>query len=134
VKLHSVFLRKDCILPNPLNPLQTSFGDQWTHVEEIPASVFDTMIRQAGWHFIWMSGSCSRRGYARTQDKAIANALNRALEAIPRQSNAADFDSVRVTTYLGFHFANVTMQRRRIQQHSVLEADNNAHPRALHAR
>lgn len=133
MKLHSVFLRKNCILPNLLNPLQTSFGDHWTHVEEIPASIFDTMIRKAGWHFIWMSGSCSRRGYARTEDKAVANALNRALEAIPGQSNAADFDSVHVTTHLGFHFANVTVQRRRIQEHSVLEADHTARPQAHHA-
>jgi len=132
VKLHSVFLRKDCVLPNPLNPLCVPFGEQWTHVEEIPASVFDTMIRQAGWHFIWMSGSCSRRGCARTQAKAIENAIGRALGAVSKQSNAADFDFVHVTKYLGFHVANVTVQRRRIQQHSVLEADDRDRARTIH--
>jgi hypothetical protein len=130
VKLHSVFLRNGCILPNPLNPPRTPFGEHWTHVEEIPASAFDTMIRQAGWHFIWMSDPCSRRGYARTREKAIEQALGRALEATSRQSNAADFDSVHVAKYLGFHVANVTVQRRRIQEHSVLEGNKKAHPPA----
>ena len=124
MKLHSVFLRKGCVLPYPLNPLCVPFGEQWTHVEEISSSVFGTMIRQAGWHFIWILGSCSRRGCSRIQAKAIENALGRALAAVPRQSNAADFDSVRVTKYLGFHVANVTVQRRRIQELSLLESDN----------
>ena len=134
MKLHSVFLRKDCVLPYPLNPLRVPFGEEWTHVEEIPSSVFDTMIRQAGWHFIWMSGSCSRKGWSRNQAKAIENALGRALGAVSKQSNAVDFDSVLVTSYLGFHVANVTVQRRRIQEYSLLEAEERDHPPALHAR
>jgi hypothetical protein len=122
VKLHSVFLRKDCVLPDSLNPLCVPFDEQWTQVEEILASVFDIMIRQAGWHFIWMSGSRSRRGCAWTRAKAIENALGRALGAVSKQSNAADFDFVHVTKYLGLHVAIVTVQRRRIQEHSLLEA------------
>jgi len=50
--MHSVFLRKGCILPNPLDPLQEPIGNPWTVVEEIPAPVFDTMIRQAGWRLM----------------------------------------------------------------------------------
>jgi hypothetical protein len=95
--------------------------------------VFDIMIRQAGWHFIWISGSCSRRGCAWTQAKAIENALGRALGAVSKQSNAADFDSVRVTKCLGFHVATVTVQRRRIQELSLLEADVRDGSRDLHA-
>jgi hypothetical protein len=134
VKLHSVFLRNGCVLPKPLDPLRSPFGEQWALVDQIPASVFDTMIRQAGWHFIWMSGSCSRRGFARTQDKAIERALGRALGAVSRQSNAADFESVQVTKYPGFLVANVTVQRRRIQQKSVLEAADQKLPQAIPVR
>ena len=134
MKLHSVFLRIDCILPKQLDPLRSPFGKQWTLVDQIPASVFDTMIRQAGWHFIWMSGSCSRRGFARTQEKAIERALGRALGAVSRQSNAADFESVHVIKYLGFLVANVTVQRRRIQQKSVLETDDQKLPQAIPVR
>jgi len=121
VKLHSVFLREGCILPGHLDPLRESFGRNWMLVNEITASVFDTMIRQAGWHFIWMSGSCSRRGFGRTREEAIDRALVRALGAVNKQCNAAEFDSVHVAKYPGFSVANVTVQRHRIQQDTMLD-------------
>ena len=133
MKPHSVLLRNDCVLPNPLNPLQTAFGEQWTIVEEIPANVFDTMIRQAGWHFIWICGSISRRGYGRTHSGAVEQALNRVLSATSRQTNAAEFESVHVVKRFGFHVAKVTVNGRRIQQHSVLEAGLKAQAKALRA-
>ena len=122
MKLHTVFLRDDCILPSSLNPLRHTFGEHWTLVEGIPARVFDTMIRQAGWHFIWVLGSCSRRGWARTQDAAIDRGLGRALQSLSNHANAAELDSVQITRYPWFHIANVTLQRRRIQEHTALEA------------
>jgi hypothetical protein len=124
VKLHSVFLRNDCILPSHLNPSREAFGEHWMCVKEIPAKVFDTMIRQAGWHYVWMTGACSRAGWARTSEKAIEHALGRALGAVPGLSNAADFDSVRVKRYPGFHVANVTLARRRVQEHSLMEEEH----------
>jgi len=80
------------------------------------------MIRQAGWHFIWVLGSCSRRGWARTQDAAIDRGLGRALQSLSNHANAAELDSVQITRYPWFHIANVTLQRRRIQEHTALEA------------
>ena len=133
MKLHSVFLRKGRVLPIPLNPLRTPFGEYWTHVEEIPASVFESMIGQAGSHFIWTCGSISRRGFGRTPAQAVEHALSRVLTAISRQTNAAEFDSVRIVKYMGLNVANVTMQRRRIQQQSQLEAREKVHSKALHA-
>jgi hypothetical protein len=121
VKLRSVFLRDDCILPSSLDPLRHAFGEHWTHVEGILEPVFDTVIRHAGWHYIWMLGSCSRRGWARTQDAAIDKGLSRALRALSDQANAAELDSVQITRYPWFHVANVTVQRRCIQEHSALE-------------
>ena len=52
MKLHSVFLRDDCMLPHSLDPLRHAFGERWTWVQDIPSSVFDTMIRQAGWRSV----------------------------------------------------------------------------------
>ncbi len=75
MKRHSVFLRKGCVLPGRLDPLREPFGDNWMLVEEITASIFDTMIRQAGWHSMWMPGSCSRRGFGLTPGRRIAIAL-----------------------------------------------------------
>jgi hypothetical protein len=116
VKLHSVFLRDDCMLPNSLDPLRHAFGEYWTHVDDIPSPVFDTMIKHAGWHYIWLAEGCSRRGCARTQEAAIDRAISRALKAISGRPNAAELGCVQITSYPGFYIANVTVQRRRIQE------------------
>lgn len=134
MKLHSVFLRKGCILPDRLDPLREPVGDSWTLVEEITAPVFDTMIRQAGWHFMWMQGSCSRRGFGITQEEATHRALVRALKGLTRRFNAAELDSVQVTKYPGFQIANVTIQPRQIQQHTSLDVVDERHPQAISAR
>ena len=124
MKRHSVFLRKGCILPNRLDPLQAPIGNNWTMVEDLPALVFDTMIRQAGWHFMWLQGSCERRGFGTNRqnatDRALANALNR----IARRFNAAELDSVRVAKCLGFHIVTVTVQPRQIQEEASLALPN----------
>ena len=133
MKPHSVFLRKGCILSDRLNPLREHFGDNWTLVEEITAPVFDTMIRQAGWHFMWMQG-CSRRGLGLTPEEATQRALARALKGVARRFNAAELDSVQVTKYPGFHVAKVTLQPRHIQQHTSLDIADERHPQAVPAR
>jgi hypothetical protein len=122
LKRQSVFLRKGCILPSRLDPFQEPVaGAHWMLVEDLAAPVFDTMIRQAGWHFIWIRGSCIRRGYGGSSDSAAAHALARALNGIAKRFNAAELDSVRVARYPGFHIATVTLQPRKIQQHTSLD-------------
>jgi hypothetical protein len=134
VNLHSVFLRKECILPSRLDPLREPVGDGWTRVEEISATVFDTMIRQTGWHFMWVLPACARRGFGTSTDAATNRALNRALGSVPRKFNAAELDSVRIAKYPGFFIANVTLQSRQIQEHTSLDQADEQHPRALVAR
>jgi hypothetical protein len=134
VKPHSVFLRKGCILSDRFKPLREPCGDNWTLVEEITAPVFDTMIRQAGWHFMWMQGSCSRRGLGLTPEEATQRALARALKGVARRFNAAELDSVQVTKYPGFYVAKVTLQPRHIQQHTSLDIADERHPQAVPAR
>jgi hypothetical protein len=134
VKLHSVFLRKRCILPDRLDPLQEPIGDNWTRVEELTSSILDRMIRQAGWHFMWMQGTCSRRGFGLTQESAADRALASALKGIARRFNAAELDSVLVTKYPGFHIAKVTLQPRQIQQHTSLDIYIEKHPLATAVR
>ncbi len=121
MNLHSVFLRKGCILPNRLDPLQESVGDDWTMVEEIAASAFDAVIRQSGWHFIWVHGSSARRGFGTTRENATSRALTHALKGIAGRFNAAELDSVQVAKYPGFYMAQVAVEPRQIQQHTSLE-------------
>ena len=132
--LHSIFLRSGCILPDRVNPPKESFCDNWAHLEKIEASDFDLMIRKAGWHFMWVQGSCSRRGYGRTEESAIHRALARSLRGITRRFNAAEFDSLRITRFPWFYVANVTMEARQVQQNTSLDIVAESHSLAIPAR
>jgi len=134
LKLHSVFLRTSCILPQNLDPLRAPFGDNWTHVEEIGTPVFDTMVRHAGWHFICVHGTCSRRGFGVTRDDATHRAVVRTLKEVTSQCNAAELDYVQTTKYPGFHVSRATMQPRQIQPHTSLGITDKRHLQAVPAR
>lgn len=134
MKLHSVFLRDECVLPDRLDPLRARVCDNWTLVEEIPARVFDTMIRQAGWHFMWPLGASSRRGFGSTHEGATSRALIRALRGIARRFNAAELGVVQAKEYLGFYIAEVAVQPRHIQQNASLEPSPEGHPWAASIR
>jgi len=121
LKPHSVFLRMGCVLPSHLDPVRRPFGDNWKLVEGITASIFDTMIRQAGWHSMWMPGSCSRRGFGLTAANATHRALTRGLNAVPRRFNAAELQSVYVSWYPGFCVASVTLHPREVMQSTTAE-------------
>ena len=116
MRLHSVFLRNACVLPNRLDPLREPVGSDWSRVEDLPALVFNTMIRQAGWRFTWIPDSCVRSGIGTSRDSAISYALTRALKGIARRFNAAELDSVQLAQYFGLHIATVTLQPRQIQE------------------
>jgi hypothetical protein len=117
-----------------LDPLLETVGGNWNFVQEIAAPVFDTMIRQAGWHFMWMQGSCCRRGFGLTQEEATHRALSRALKGIVRRFNGAELNAVEVRKYPGFQGARVTLQPRQIQQQTSLEIPAEIPQRAFSAR
>ena len=77
-------------------------------VEEIPASVFDTMIRQAGWHFMWVVRPCVRKGFGLSRDAATTRVLVRALRSVASRFNAAELDSITVAKYPGFYIADTS--------------------------
>jgi hypothetical protein len=130
---HSVFVRTGCVLPSSVNPIQKPFSKNWMLVEDIPALAFDSMIRKAGWHFLWLQESCSRKGFAATEEVAIRRALTRALRGISKRYNAAEIDSVQITQYPGFHVVNVTVQTLQIQQHASLKLSIAQFPEPLPA-
>jgi len=134
LKPHSVFLRKDCILPERLDPLTAPVGENWTLVEGIDAPALDTMIRHQGWHFMWVDRPCSRKGFGTTEAGAVQRALTHALRAVANRFNAAELVSLQVNRSLGLNMAMVTVQPRQIQQHSWLEVAGEAQPLAVPAR
>lgn len=132
---HSVFLRDSSILPDYVDPLRVPFGQNWTQIEKIEEPAFDAMVRRAGWHFIWVQGACSRRGFGATEESATQQAVTRALKGVARRFNAAEFDALRITNYPGFCVANVTMQARQIQRNTSLDdISDEGLPRAILAR
>lgn len=134
MKLHSVFLRSGCILPHGMDPLCQPFGETWTHVEEIAATQFDSMVRQAGWHFMWIQGPVSRMGFGLTEEQATHRALASALKGIRKRFNAAELESVHFAKYPGFQVAHVVLQPRQIQQHTSLDVPIETRTAAVFAR
>ena len=120
MKLHSVFLRSGCVLPDRLDPSLEPIDEGWSVVKDIPALLFDGMVRQAGWHFMWLQEAYSRRAFGLTEEAAIRRALSRALKGVSRRFNAAELDSIRITQYPGFQVADVTVLTLHIQQHGSL--------------
>jgi hypothetical protein len=131
LKPHSVFLRKACILPDRLQPLREPAGENWTLLAEITAPIFDTMIREQGWHFLWVYRPCTRRGFGMTQETATRRALTSALKGMAGRFNAAELIDVVARKHSGFHTANVTLQPRQIQQYTWLEIAENWHRLAV---
>ncbi|MFZ3342831.1 MAG: hypothetical protein WA213_18250, partial [Terriglobales bacterium] len=115
-----VFLRRECVLPDRLDLCLQPVDETWSVVEQIPALVFDTMIRRAGWHFMWLQDSRSRRGIGFTEEAAIRRALSLALKGVAKRFNAAELDSLQITEYPGFQIANVRIQTLQIQRHASL--------------
>jgi len=103
-------------------------------VEEIAAAVFDTMIRQKGWHFMQVDGPCKRKGLGLTEKGAAKRALARALNGVERRFNAAELTDVQATKFLGFYVASVTVQPRQIQQYTWLEIAGDWHQLAVPVR
>lgn len=124
MKLHAIFLREGCVLPDRFALQQEWFCQHWMLVEGLEAVTLDAKIRSVGWHFMWMLGSNGRHGCGRTRDGAIHRALERALKVTSRQFNASELDSYRVKKYLGFHIAKVILCPRQIQQRTSLEIAN----------
>ena len=120
MKVHAIFLREGCTLPDRFVLQRERFCQDWMLVEGLAAVTLDAKIRSAGWHFMWMLGSNCRRGYGRTREGAIHRALERALKTTASQFNASELDSLLVKKYLGFHVATVILRPRQIQQQTVL--------------
>ncbi len=121
MNLHTVFLRVGCILPDRSDLHLEPFCDGWTEASGTLVTELDFGIRGAGWHFMWIAGSHSARGLARSPDAAIHRALVRALAGVKERFNAAEFGSIQTASFLGFHSAKVTLHTRHIQKQASLD-------------
>jgi hypothetical protein len=120
MKLSSVLLRTDCVLPDGMWLIQRRFGEKWMSVENATAVTLDVQVRNAGWHFMCLQVAHSRVGIGRTAESAASKAMTRALTQIEHRFNAAELGQVKVTRCPGFHVARATLHARHIQQHASL--------------
>ena len=120
VKINTIFLRDGCILPSQFTLRQEPFSKGWAEAIETVATELDSEIRGVGWHFMWLADSYSSQAFGRTPETAIHRALARTLPAVRGRFNAAELDSLHVTSCAGFHIARVTVHARQIQRQALL--------------
>lgn len=89
-------------------------------LSDLPAFRFDSMIREMGWHFMWLPEACTRKGFGVNRQSAIDRALAHALSGISKHFNAAELNSVREVKVFGLHIATVTLHTRQIQESASL--------------
>jgi hypothetical protein len=122
VKLHTVFLRSGCILPDQFDLRQEPFCKGWAEAIGVLVTQLDAGIRNAGWHFMWITDSHSSRGLGRTPETALFRALVQALKEVKGRFNAAELSSIQLTNCLGLRIAKATFQVRHIQKHTSLDS------------
>lgn len=123
MKLHTVFLRNGCSLPDCFDLRQEPFCEGWNVTSGVLGSELDARIRQAGWHFMWITDSHSFRGLGRTPGTSIKRALVRALRAVKGRFNAAELGSCEITNCLSLQIAKVMLHTRHIQRQKSLDCN-----------
>ena len=120
MKKYAIFLRKGCSLPRELALIQEPFGEKWTSVEDTTAVALDIKLRNADWHFMWLTEAHSCLGIGRTAELASSNAIVLALKKVQQRFNAAELSQLKITKYPGFQVAKVELHPRQIQRHASL--------------
>lgn len=116
IRSPAIFLRVGSVLPSGLHLKQKSFDKAWMFAEDAAPAHLDLIVRNAGWHFMWIDSVCSRLGCGRTDEAASRRAIARALSQTKARFNAAELGSLRISRYLGVRVAKATLRTRHIHQ------------------
>jgi len=127
MKLHSVFLRNACILPDRFDLRQEPFCENWMLADGALSPDLDVKIRSRGWHFVWLEGAIAGWGLGRSEEGAMAKALVNALKRVNGRFNAAELDLIHILKCPGFQLANVTLSARQIQKQTSLDCLEEKH-------
>jgi len=120
VNLPAIFLRIGTVLPDNVDFVQTSFCEGWMAVEAAAVNTMDRVIRQAGWHFVWLVESAAGMAAGLSEEAARNHAAVLALSRISARFNGAELGHVKVPRYPGFYVTRVTLHTRQIQQQTSL--------------
>ena len=115
-----MFLRIGTVLPDNVDFVQTSFCEGWMAVGANAVNTMDRVIRQAGWHFVWLVESGAGMAVGLSEEAASKHAAVLALNRISVRFNAAELGHLRISRYPGFYVAKVMLHTRQIQQWTSL--------------
>ena len=120
VKINTVFLRDD---EYPAQPIQSASGAVFQGMGrgDRDRSIGAGYGNPRRWLALYVAGGFVLVASTRqTAETAIHRALVRALPGVNKRFNAAELDSIHVTSFPGFRIARVTVQARQIQSQASL--------------
>ena len=71
MRINTIFLRDECVLPSQFNLLQKPFSRGWAEAKGTVAIERDAAIRGVGWHLMWLADSYSSQALGRSAEAAI---------------------------------------------------------------
>lgn len=94
-------------------------GGGWIALNE-NAHEIERKVRNADWHFFWITDQVEASAFGRRADEVLRSALRRALRRISGRYNAAEVLEVRHQRLFGLHFVRVRVASRHIQREAIL--------------
>jgi hypothetical protein len=121
-KPESIFIRDPFVSP-PGVSVETHTGehDGWLEVSQKEQLSLDLKIRDAGWHFMWLTGPISRRGFGWSFAAARSHSIRRSLSVVNPFYNVAEIGKANGFSALGLHISRVTLHARQIQAGAELD-------------
>jgi hypothetical protein len=116
VKLHSIFLRGGCILPDGIELIQNQYCAKWMSVQDTMPLFLTRKIRNVGWRFLGLQDLYSHFAVARTEESAASKAIAFSLCEVKVTFNGAELESANVRNYLVLRIARVTFHARQIHR------------------
>jgi hypothetical protein len=115
-KPESSFIRDPFVNP-PGVTVETTAGqhDGWLEVSQKEQLSLDLKIRDAGWHFIWLTGPITRCGFGWSFAAARSHSVRRSLSVVKAFYNMAEVGKANDFAAFGLHISRVTLHARQIQ-------------------
>jgi hypothetical protein len=88
-------------------------------VEGTTAAAVDKKVRDADWHFMWLTAAHFLPG-GRTTESACNKALAQDLNKVLQRFNAAELSLIKIRKSPRLYVTQVMLQIRQIQQHASL--------------
>jgi hypothetical protein len=112
----NILLRARLELPAGAKVATDQFLADWGRMRSGGLTRLEKKVQTRGWNFIGMTAGTVHSGVGDTSEKAVASALEHALELVNAESNAVEVKSIELTHYPWFCLARVRLNPYRIQQ------------------